>query len=120
MGDSGLEILHGGVGGDVEQGARTSKHIVVFAFTPLVSLTLSPFILCKASSHSYCHIIHCLCCLALFHIAIYCICLVVCVCITYTHPTRASHSASTHFKGNQEELVQSPSRGIRLHLLDCI
>ena len=35
MGDSGLEILHGGVGGDVEQGARTSKHILVFAFDPL-------------------------------------------------------------------------------------
>ena len=46
---SGLEILHGGVGGDVEQGARTSKHIVVFAFAPLVSLTLSLFYLCKAS-----------------------------------------------------------------------
>ena len=31
---SGLEILHGGVGGDVEQGARTSKHIFAFAFDP--------------------------------------------------------------------------------------
>ena len=39
--DSGLKILHGGVGGDVEQGARTSKHILAFAFDPLVSLTLS-------------------------------------------------------------------------------
>ena len=28
VGDSGLEILHGGVGGDVELGARTSKHIL--------------------------------------------------------------------------------------------
>ena len=37
MGDSGLEILHGGVGGDVELGARTSKHILAFAFDPLVS-----------------------------------------------------------------------------------
>ena len=35
MGDSGLEILHGGEGGDVELGARTSKHIFVFAFDPL-------------------------------------------------------------------------------------
>ena len=35
MGDSGLEILHGGVGGDVELGARTSKHIFVFAFDQL-------------------------------------------------------------------------------------
>ena len=41
MGDSGLEILHGGEGGDVELGARTSKHIFAFAFDPLVSLTLS-------------------------------------------------------------------------------
>ena len=29
--DSGLEILHGGEGGDVELGARTSEHIFVFA-----------------------------------------------------------------------------------------
>ena len=32
--DSGLEILLG-EGGDVELGARTSKHIFVFAFDPL-------------------------------------------------------------------------------------
>ena len=35
VGDSGLEILHGGEGGDVELGARTSKHIFVFVFDPL-------------------------------------------------------------------------------------
>jgi len=35
VGDSGLEILHGGVGGDVELGARTSKQIFVLAFDPL-------------------------------------------------------------------------------------
>jgi len=29
---SGLEILHGGEGGDVELGARTSKQILLFAF----------------------------------------------------------------------------------------
>ena len=45
---SGLEILHGGEGGDVELGARTSKHIIAFAFDPLVS-KLSLFILCIAS-----------------------------------------------------------------------
>ena len=33
--DSGLEILHGGEGGDVELGARTSEHILVFVFNPL-------------------------------------------------------------------------------------
>ena len=45
---SGLEILHGGEGGDVEQGARTSKHVLLFAFDPLVSFALSlSFILAK-------------------------------------------------------------------------
>jgi len=63
VGDSGLEILHGGVGGDVEQGARTSKHILVFAFDPLVSLTLSLYICAK--HHSY-HIII-LACVALHY-----------------------------------------------------
>ena len=53
MGDSGLEILHGGVGGDVELGARTSKHILAFAFDPLSLYSLSLFILCKASFTSY-------------------------------------------------------------------
>ena len=50
MGDSGLKILHGGEGGDVELGARTSKHIFAFAFDPLSlnSLSLSLH-LCKAS-----------------------------------------------------------------------
>ena len=46
MGDSGLEILHGGEGGDVELGARTSKHIFVFAFDPLSLNPLSLFVLC--------------------------------------------------------------------------
>ena len=41
---SGLEILLG-EGGDVELGARTSKHILLFAFDPLTlnSLSLSLF-----------------------------------------------------------------------------
>ena len=49
-------------GGDVELGARTSKHIVVFAFDPL-SLTLS-LILCLALIHivhSYLYAWYCLC-----------------------------------------------------------
>ena len=37
---SRLEILHGGEGEDVELGARTSKHILLFALDPL-TLTLS-------------------------------------------------------------------------------
>ena len=48
-GDSELEILHGGVGGEVELGARTSKHIFVFAFDPLSLNPLSLFVLCIAS-----------------------------------------------------------------------
>ena len=44
---SGLEILLG-EGGDVELGARTSKHIFVFAFDPLSlnSLSLSLYLCC--------------------------------------------------------------------------
>ena len=41
MGDSGLEILHGGVGGDVELGKRISKQIFVFAFDPISLNSLS-------------------------------------------------------------------------------
>ena len=79
--DSGLEILLG-EGGDVELGARTSKHIIVFAFDPL-SLTLSLFYLCKASFLASYHI--CLCCaLHIFILPSHPICLVVCVCLTCT------------------------------------
>ena len=72
--DSGLEILHGGVGGDVEQGARTSKHILDFAFDPLVSklslftfvqsiiliaISFISYIACICALHnSYCYIIY--------------------------------------------------------------
>ena len=45
---SGLEILLG-EGGDVELGARTSKHILLFAFDPLTLNSLSLFYLCLAS-----------------------------------------------------------------------
>ena len=83
MRDSGLEILHGGEGGDVELGARTSKHIFAFAFDPL-SLLLSLFLLC-AKHHSFIHIIYIACVVpCIFHIVIYLICLVVCVCLTCT------------------------------------
>ena len=60
---SGLEILLG-EGGDVELGARTSKHISLFAFVPLSLNPLSLFVLCII--HSY-HILLVLC-LALIHI----------------------------------------------------
>ena len=48
---SGLEILLC-EGGDVELGARTSKHILLFALDPLtLTLSLSLFTLCLASFH---------------------------------------------------------------------
>ena len=54
---SGLKILLG-EGGDVELGARTSKHILLFAFDPLTLNSLSLFTLCCALHHSYCHILY--------------------------------------------------------------
>ena len=50
---SGVEILLG-EGGDVELGARISKHILLFALDPLtltLYLSLSLSILCLASFH---------------------------------------------------------------------
>ena len=55
--DSGLKILLG-EGGDVELGARTSKHIFVFAFDPLSLNSLSFICVVHSIIHSY-HI--CLC-----------------------------------------------------------
>ena len=51
---SGLEILLG-EGGDVELGARTSKHIFLFAFDRLALNSLS--FICVLH-HSYCHILY--------------------------------------------------------------
>ena len=51
---SGLKILLGEAG-DVELGARTSKHILLFALDPL-TLTLSLFLLCAL--HHFILIIH--------------------------------------------------------------
>ena len=85
-------------GGNVKLCARTSKHICVFAID-LLSLTL--FRLLCALHHSYCFS-----------------CLVVFVCVPhFCLTTRASYSTSTLIQRNQEELVQSPSPGIRLHSL---
>ena len=88
-------------GGDVELCARTSKHILVFVIDQL-SLTLS-LILCLALIHNY-------------HMTLICLVVFVCVpdlCLT----ARASYSTSTLIQKNQEELVQSPSPGIRLYSL---
>ena len=81
VGDSGLEILHGGEGGDVEQGARTSKHILLLAFDPL-----SPNSLSLLFVHCIIHIaISYLCCALHYFILLILICLAcLCVCLTYT------------------------------------
>ena len=66
MGDSGLEILHGGVGGDVELGARTSKHICAFAIDPISLNSLFTFV-----QSIILHIISYLLVLSIFHIALH-------------------------------------------------
>ena len=84
MRDSGLEILHGGVGGDVELGARTSKHILLLAFDPIVSLTLSLYFVQSIILHSYHSLL--VLCLALFHIVhLYMLGLLVCASLVLNH-----------------------------------
>ena len=59
---SGLEILFG-EGGDVELGARTSKHILLFAFNPLTLNSLSLFVHCfTLSYHIHAFVFVCLTC----------------------------------------------------------
>ena len=81
--DSGLEILHGGVGGDVELGARTSEHILVFAFDPLVSLTLSLYFV-QSIIHFISFILLVLCLATFILLYHYMLGLLLCVCLTYT------------------------------------
>ena len=85
------EILHGGVGGDVELGTRTSKQILVFAFDP-ISLNSYLFTFVQAfisyKHHSF-HTYYILACVALhLYIAIhyYMLGLIVCVCIVLLYP----------------------------------
>ena len=64
---SGVEILLG-EGGDVELGARTSKHILLFALDPL-TLTLSLFTLCLALFHiDHSHLYAWLGCVCITHL----------------------------------------------------
>ena len=76
---SGLEILLS-EGGDIELGARTSKHIFTFAFDPLTLNSLS--LLC-ALHHSYHHILFACVVPCIFHIA-YILYAWLFVCLTYT------------------------------------
>ena len=105
---SGLEILLG-EGGDVELGARTSEHIIVFAFDPLSLNSLS--LICVV--HSIIHIVisYCLCCalhLSYYYISIICL---TCVCVPHLYlTTRASYSTSTLIQRNQEELSRALHR----------
>ena len=95
VGDSGLKILHGGVGGDVEQGARTSKHILLLAFDPLVSLTLSLH-LCKASFIIHIAILYLFTCVALHYFILLILICFACLCVPHLYlTTRASYSTST-------------------------
>ena len=88
---SGLEILLG-EGGDVELGARTSEHILLFAFDPF-SLTLS-LLFVQSIIHSFISYLLELS-LHLIHIAHpYMLGLLVCVPHLYL-TTRASYSTST-------------------------
>ena len=104
---SGLEILHGGEGGDVELGARSSKHILSLCLIHCLSNSLSLYCAKHHSYHhiifacvehnSYCHLISiCLCCaLHLIHISYpY---MLGCLGVPHLYlTTRASHSTSTH------------------------
>ena len=67
---SGLEIIHGGEGGDVELGARTSEHIFVFVFDPLplnsLSLLIVHSIIHSFISYIACVALHLLYCSSLY------------------------------------------------------
>ena len=91
VGDSRLEILHGGEGGDVELGARTSKHFLSLRLIHCLSNSLSFYFVQSIFNH----IIHIACvALHLFILLIHIICLVVCVPHLYL-TIRASYSTST-------------------------
>ena len=78
---SGLEILLG-EGGDVELGARTSKHILLFAFNPLTLYSLSLYLCCASFiSFIYYMLVLCLASFILF-IPIY-----AWLCLLYTSPS---------------------------------
>ena len=82
VGDSGLEIFHGGEGGDVELGARTSKHILLLAFDPL-SLNSFSLLIVQSIIHFTSFILLVLC-LALFILLYLLYAWIVCVCLTCT------------------------------------
>jgi len=123
VGDSGLEILHGGVGRDVEQGARTSKHILVFAIDPislnsLFTLCKFHFIHSKASSIS--RLISFIL-LALFHIACVALhnsyCYILCmlgllVCVHHLYSSNKSFTKHLNpFQGESRGVSPEPCKG---------
>ena len=92
---SGLEILLG-EGGDVELGARTSKHILLLAFDPL---SLLPYLSFNCAKHhsSFISFILLVLCLAYIHIAYSSYMLGLLVCVPHLYlTTRASYSTSTY------------------------
>ena len=90
---SGLEILLG-EGGDVELGARTSKHILLFAFDPLSLNSLSLYFV-HSIFHFISFILLVLCLASFILLYHYMLGLIVCVPHLYL-TTRASYSTSTH------------------------
>ena len=122
MGDSGLEILHGGVGGDVEQGARTSKHILVFAFDPLsLQLSLFTFVLCIASFllsyHSYLFacVVPCICVILLYLVYAWLF-----VCASLVPNQQELHIAPQPIQGESRGVSPEPFTGNSATLIGCI
>ena len=101
----------------LEQRARTSKQITLFAIAlaflllKFLALNYFQFIACELTF--ICAILTCLLYLLLylcvFHHSISYI-----NCSIISHTTRLHCAPLTHFKGNWEDGVQNPSRGIRL------
>ena len=95
VGDSGLEILLG-EGGDVELGARTSKHILLLAFDPLSPNSLSLYFV-QSIIHLFISYIACV----VPYIYSYCLFILyllgLLVCVPHLYlTTRALYSTSTH------------------------
>ena len=111
--DSGLKILHGGVGGDVEQGARTSKHILVFAFDPISLNSLS---FNCAKHHSYHHII--LACVEHCFILPYPLYACVCTSLILNHKSFTQHL--NPYLGESRGVNPEPFTGNSATFVCCI
>jgi len=91
VGDIGLVILHGGEGGDVELGARTSKHIFALAFDPL-SLNSLSLLFVQIIIHSFISYTLLVLCLAYF-ILLYISYMLGCLCASLVLNQQELHIA---------------------------